>query len=129
MPIVVEPPLVAYTNDNSTSLFGPCSTELSIGTLYPPLACGDNTRCVQNPLLFPFTTGSSQGCLCPLTSVPTVNGTCLDIEGSSCQTDQDCAFKTSDCVGLSNMGLPSALTDFLAYSSRLEHLKKTRDLR
>ncbi|XP_013405638.1 uncharacterized protein LOC106170341 [Lingula anatina] len=106
----VIPPLIGYTNDNSTSLFSACSSTEAIGT--PPLACGDNTRCVRNPLLFTFIVGSPQACLCPLTTVPLPNGTCQNIQGSSCQNDQDCNTKTFDCIGLNSLGLPQIFVEF-----------------
>ncbi|XP_013398390.1 uncharacterized protein LOC106164895 [Lingula anatina] len=106
------PPLIGYTNDNSTSLFRPCSTSLGADNIFPPLACGDNTRCVRNPLLFPIIVGSYQACLCPLTAVPLPDGRCQSIQGLACQNDQDCNTKTFDCIGINSLGLPTAFTEF-----------------
>ncbi|XP_013379920.1 uncharacterized protein LOC106151288 [Lingula anatina] len=105
------PAFVGYTNDNSTSLFSACVSTAPVGTL--PLSCGDNTRCVTNPL-FSVITRSTQACLCPLTSYPSPNGTCQTITGTPCQVAEDCEVKSIDCIGVTGWGLDAALTQFVA---------------
>ncbi|XP_013385228.1 uncharacterized protein LOC106155109 [Lingula anatina] len=106
------PSFVGFIGDTSTSLFSACSSTETVASGNAPLSCGDSTRCVTNPV-FSFITGSSQTCLCPLTSYPLANGTCQSISGSTCQADLDCNTKTFDCVGINGMGMDTALLDFL----------------
>ncbi|XP_013386457.1 uncharacterized protein LOC106155957 [Lingula anatina] len=105
------PPFTGFTNDLSTSLFSPCSSAGN-GTIYPPLSCGDGTRCVTNPL-FSVITGSPQVCLCPLTSIPGRNGMCRNIVGTRCEVRLDCNNRSYDCIGLRRMGVERQIVDFL----------------